>query len=683
MARQVMNPNFFKNKTVAAPAAAVDVLSEEKSKMPEKQPVSARPEVKKPATPAEKPAATEPPKARKQVIRQGSAPQKPAPAKPAPQPQRPPEKIFIRLGHRAAISMKEAADALRDCGQPKLAESVDQVTKDVARDRFTVAVVGEFSRGKSTFINRLLGKELLPTGDMPTTAMPCRIRYNPKDAIAVFDEKGRRTKAVPLTEDAWEGLTTDPFGGEDPKGSVVVGAPVPWLLQSGIDLMDTPGAGDLEEGRLQVISDALLKADGAVIAVSATLPLSMSEKFFVEQRLIARKTPFMMIIVTKMDQIPVNRRNDMLDYFQSKLKQWNMEIPFFVPYDLEMPDDRYKSVVGMDKVRALLERWVRDPQRVHLTEVWAASRAEAMVDVGISSLQERLCLLDADDDKRLALIEEKKRQLNKAKTTWQDLREQMNDRCNDCYDKLRNRANEYTSTITERLQYEAAHTADPRKWWNEDYPYRLKVELTNMSVGLNDTVTRQVMEDSAWFNRSLDKCFKSNVLVERGMIMDRNRFTDVTPAQGVQIESLDQKKSFTRVAISAASIAGAIALNLAGVGFLSVVATMGVGTGASVFTERFFKGRLEKQREELKNAIGKHVPQIISQAVHESEDKVDEIYRTILKEAVEKEKAWMEAQTAAIENGLEARGGEQRKTVDEQLQRLKRAKERLMDIGNM
>lgn len=678
MARQVMNPNFFKKKTVAADAAAVNVPSEEKKAEPEKKP-AVQPETKQ-APAIQKPAQKETTQPRQQVIQKTQ--KAPAPQKSVPQPERPPEKVFVRLGHRAAIAMKDASEALKECGQSKLSESVDQVTKDVARDKFTVAVVGEFSRGKSTFINRLLGKELLPTGDMPTTAMPCRIRYNPKDAIAVFGEKGRRIKAVPLTEESWEGLTTDPFGGEDPRGSVVVGTPAPWLLRSGIDLMDTPGAGDLEESRLQVISDALLKADGAVIAVSATLPLSMSEKFFIEQRLIARKTPFMMIIVTKMDQIPLNRRNDMLDYFQTKLKQWGMDIPVFVPYQLEMPDERYKSVVGMDKVRNLLECWVRDPQRIHLTEVWAAARAEALVDLGISSLEERLCLLNADDDKRQALIEEKKRQLNKAKDTWQDLREQMDDRCGNCYDKLRSKANDYIATITERLQYEASHTANPQKWWNEDYPYRLKVELTNMSVGLNDVLTRQITEDSAWFNRSLDKCFKSNVLVERGVILERNRFAEVQPKKDVELESLDQKRSFTRVAISAASIAGAIALNLAGVGFLSVVATMGVSTGASLFSDHFFKGRLEKQREELKNAIAKHVPQIIGQAVDESEDKIDEIYRGILKEAVEKEKAWTEAQTAAIENGVEAKGGEQRQIVMEQLKRLKQAKERLITIGN-
>lgn len=696
MARQVMNPNFFKKKTVAAPAAAVNVLSEETPAAPAPAPAQPQQPAPKPAASASKPAVqnsqpTQKPAAptqkpvqqRQQVIKTGPKPGQTPSQKPQPPQEKPPEKVFIRLGHKTAIAMREAAEALRDMGQPKLADGVEQITKDVARDKFTVAVVGEFSRGKSTFINRLLGKDILPTGDMPTTALPTRVRYNSKEVLAAFDERGRRMKAVPLSEEAWEGLTTDHFGGDDPKGTVVVGAPSPWLMRSGIELMDTPGAGDLEEDRIKVISDALLQADAAVIAISATLPLSMSEKFFIEQRLIAHKTPFMMIIVTKMDQIPVSRRNDMLDYFASKLKQWNMNIPVFVPYDLEMPDDRYKAVVGMDKVRRQLEVWVRDPQRVRLTEAWAAARAQALLDMGISSLRERMCLLDADDDKRLALIEEKKRQLSKAQTTWKDLREQMRERCDDCYDKLCSRASDYTGTITERLQYEAAHAANPQKWWTEDYPYRLKVELTNMSVGINDTVSRQITEDTAWFNRSLDKCFKTYVLIDKGTILDKNRIADIRPGQQVKLESLDEKRSAARVAISAASIVGAVALNVMGAGFLSVVATMGVNTGGSLFSEYFFKQKLEKQREEMKAAIAQNVPQLIAQTVTESEGRLRQIYRGIISEAVEKEKTWLETQTAAIESGLQSQTADQRAKVTSQLTRLESAAERLRLIGNV
>src|SRR5262244_2920148 len=62
----------------------------------------------------------------------------------------------------------------------ELADSVGMIT--LARDirttripkleseRFHLVVLGEFNHGKSTFVNALLGADVLPTGITPTTA---------------------------------------------------------------------------------------------------------------------------------------------------------------------------------------------------------------------------------------------------------------------------------------------------------------------------------------------------------------------------------------------------------------------------------------------------------------------------------------------------------------------------------
>src|SRR5438445_9105962 len=62
----------------------------------------------------------------------------------------------------------------------ELAESVGMVT--LARDiratripkleseRFHLVILGEFNHGKSTFVNAMLGQDVLPTGITPTTA---------------------------------------------------------------------------------------------------------------------------------------------------------------------------------------------------------------------------------------------------------------------------------------------------------------------------------------------------------------------------------------------------------------------------------------------------------------------------------------------------------------------------------
>ena len=47
----------------------------------------------------------------------------------------------------------------------QLARDIEHARSNIANHRFTIAVVGEFKRGKSTFINALLGEEVLPSSE--------------------------------------------------------------------------------------------------------------------------------------------------------------------------------------------------------------------------------------------------------------------------------------------------------------------------------------------------------------------------------------------------------------------------------------------------------------------------------------------------------------------------------------
>ncbi|MEK9136644.1 MAG: dynamin family protein, partial [Bacteroidota bacterium] len=55
-----------------------------------------------------------------------------------------------------------------------------------------VVVCGEVKRGKSTFINALLGKELLPTGVRETTSQVFRVSHAVKESFALVFEDGHR-----------------------------------------------------------------------------------------------------------------------------------------------------------------------------------------------------------------------------------------------------------------------------------------------------------------------------------------------------------------------------------------------------------------------------------------------------------------------------------------------------------
>jgi ribosome biogenesis GTPase A len=64
-----------------------------------------------------------------------------------------------------------------------------------------VAIVGEFKfkRGKSTFINALLGEKILPADVMPCSATLNRIKYGQTPAVTLLF-KDHRQQAIPIQE---------------------------------------------------------------------------------------------------------------------------------------------------------------------------------------------------------------------------------------------------------------------------------------------------------------------------------------------------------------------------------------------------------------------------------------------------------------------------------------------------
>src|SRR5579872_5895619 len=76
---------------------------------------------------------------------------------------------YARLRAEVADCLDDLARVNEDAAQPARATRAREVRDGLLDQRFTLLVLGEFKRGKSTLINRLLGMEALPVGAAPTT----------------------------------------------------------------------------------------------------------------------------------------------------------------------------------------------------------------------------------------------------------------------------------------------------------------------------------------------------------------------------------------------------------------------------------------------------------------------------------------------------------------------------------
>jgi hypothetical protein len=155
----------------------------------------------------------------------------------------------------------------------------------LARDEVILAAAGDFKRGKSTVINALLGRPILPTRVAPATAVPCYIRAGTVSAAEVFYDDGRPPATVPLERLERYACIALPGEEEDlafQPSIARIEITVPWSLPDGVALLDLPGLNE-EAGRSEMATTALAHADAVLMVLSATQLLAEDELLLLDQ----------------------------------------------------------------------------------------------------------------------------------------------------------------------------------------------------------------------------------------------------------------------------------------------------------------------------------------------------------------------------------------------------------------
>ena len=118
-----------------------------------------------------------------------------------------------------------------------------------------IAVIGQFSSGKSTFLNALLGADVLPSGLTPVTAKAVRLKFAKLPLLSVKFTNGS------------ESLLTSSELGElnamsEQIGGMTLYAPSEILKE--INFIDTPGLNSLRDADTKETKNTLKKVCGAI-----------------------------------------------------------------------------------------------------------------------------------------------------------------------------------------------------------------------------------------------------------------------------------------------------------------------------------------------------------------------------------------------------------------------------------
>jgi predicted GTPase len=193
---------------------------------------------------------------------------------------------------------------------------VDLVQK-LEADRFHLVVVGEFNHGKTTFVNALLGAEVLPVGVTPTTAVIHHLEYAETPRAEVVYASGDRA-TIPFEEVNRFAVAGSQASEASEVKFLEVGYPAA-LLKERIVLVDTPGVNDLSLQRADITYSYIPRSDAVLFLLDAGQPLKESERVFLHDKLLAQSRSKIIFVVTKRDIWDDAEQTEALLYITTEL----------------------------------------------------------------------------------------------------------------------------------------------------------------------------------------------------------------------------------------------------------------------------------------------------------------------------------------------------------------------------
>lgn len=220
--------------------------------------------------------------------------------------------------------------------EKSLREQLSKIKEKDSDKELNLSIVGEFSVGKSTFINALLREELLMSNILQgTTAAATVIEYSPDFALTI-NFKNQTSQNFKYENSAELKNSINNYASENENAKDIDSVKVYYpseSLKKGFRIIDTPGTNATELWHEETTVRAIRElSDTSIILIDATKTLPETQKQFIRENLegVLEQCIF---VVTKIDLVRDKERQQVLEYLKKQiLYEFGLESPCVIPF---------------------------------------------------------------------------------------------------------------------------------------------------------------------------------------------------------------------------------------------------------------------------------------------------------------------------------------------------------------
>ena len=230
--------------------------------------------------------------------------------------------------------LNQGAELLEGWGHSEAAKPLARLRKSVEEGLFTIVLVGEFSAGKSTFLNALMHRYILPSFSGETTATVNFLRSVEKAPAPdvcgrVYRMDGSTEDIYDLSPDTLEQVVSTRGNHGDETVATTIDRVELFLdsefLREGVQLVDSPGLNGTEDHHREITEQQIKASHASVFVFNAEHPGSNTD--FEYLRDLKRESNNIFFVLNKIDCIKASEKNTAESIIQSLRGTYHERFP--------------------------------------------------------------------------------------------------------------------------------------------------------------------------------------------------------------------------------------------------------------------------------------------------------------------------------------------------------------------
>lgn len=250
------------------------------------------------------------------------------------------------------LLLNEAKDFYSSKDKKEEAETFQSIADQLKAGEFSIVVVGEFSAGKSTFLNALMGKRVLPSFTSETTATVNFLKSKDKapdgEAGIVYYANGQTQSLEKADFETIQKYVST-------RSEIQVAQDVEHLdlfldskfLEEGVMLVDSPGLNGTKAHHKEITERQIERSSASIFMFRANAPGSKSDFEFLRE--LKQKVNTIIFVLNRIDEIRPSEGETVEDVVEKLRESYKEQFPEDTVMPEIWPIAAYPALVARSK----------------------------------------------------------------------------------------------------------------------------------------------------------------------------------------------------------------------------------------------------------------------------------------------------------------------------------------------